>query len=328
MKIFMTGATGFIGRNLALRLVTENHQLMVLLRDRSKGSEFMQMGAGVAYGSLSDKDILCDAMNECDIVFHLAAYTKPASKDPLLPYRINVEGTINVLEAAREKSVRKVIITSTAGTLGYSEDGKVIDEKVNTDTDYHTEYERTKAEAENMAIKYNSDSMEVVVLNPTRVFGPGKISLSNSVTRIISLYGKGLWRILPGNGDTVANYVYIEDVVNGHILAAVKGTGGERYILGGENISYREFFNVLGDIYKRKRKLVTLNESVLKWIVKMAGMWSRISGRPVFITNAWVDKYLQNSVISSRKASDILGYKITPFHEGAEKTVQWLKSQR
>jgi nucleoside-diphosphate-sugar epimerase len=328
MKVFMTGATGFIGRNLAEKLVKENHELTIMLRDPAKGKEFEQKGINVLYGSLSDREILKTAMAGCEWVFHLAAYTRPVSKEPGLPYRINVEGTINVLEAASEQSVNKVIITSTAGTLGYSGNGEIIDETVNRVTGYHTEYEKTKSLAEKAAFEYNSSVMEVIIVNPTRVFGPGRMSLSNSVTRIINMYGKGLWRILPGNGEAIANYVFIEDVVNGHLLAAMNGKGGERYILGGENVSYRDFFDILGNIYGKNRKLIALNESFLKGIVRIAGLWSWLSGTPPFITGAWVDKYLQTSAISSRKATESLGYSITPFREGTEQTVKWLQSQK
>ncbi|HKK42555.1 MAG TPA: NAD-dependent epimerase/dehydratase family protein [Bacteroidales bacterium] len=326
MKVFITGATGFIGRNLAEKLAGENHNVTVMVRDQVLGKEFEKAGFSVVYGSLSDKAVLKSGMTGCDWVFHLAAYTRPASKDKQLPYTINVEGTVNVLEAASERSLGKVIITSTAGTLGCSVDGERIDETTRHIQEYHTYYEKTKALAEETAFKYNSSSMEVVVVNPTRVFGPGKMSLSNSVTRIISMYGKGLWRILPGNGSAIANYVFIDDVVNGHLLAAMYGKGGERYILGGENLSYCDFFDILGSVYNKKRRLIALNESFLKGIVKMAGLWSRVSGSPAFITDAWVDKYLQTSAISSEKAVALLGYRITPFREGAEKTVQWLKS--
>jgi nucleoside-diphosphate-sugar epimerase len=203
----------------------------------------------------------------------------------------------------------------------------MIDENSEIVSGYYTEYERTKSIAEKMAIEFNSDDMEVVVVNPTRVYGPGRISLSNSVTRIIMLYAKGLWRILPGDGEAIGNYVFVDDVVSGHILAASYGRGGERYILGGENMSYNDLFNILGDICKRKRKLIRLKEPFLKGVVRTAAIWSKISGSPAFITNEWVDKYLQTSLISSKKAEELLGYRITPFRIGAEKTIKWLKSE-
>jgi len=328
MKIFMTGASGFIGSNLAARLAADNHQLTIMLRDPSKADEYLSMGLKIIYGDRSGKEKLKSGMENCDWVFHLAGYTKPVSQDPHLPFRTNVTGTINVIEAAKEQSVKKVIITSTAGTLGYSFNGITVDETVTNNPHYNTEYERTKAFSEKAALDYNSDDLEVVAVNPTRVFGPGKITLSNSVTRIINLYGKGLWRIIPGDGNAIGNYVFIDDVVRGHILAATYGKGGERYLLGGENISYNDFFDTLGDLYDRKRKLVRIKEPSLKRIVKMAGIYSRLTHKPAFVTEEWIDKYLRNWIVSSNKARTQLNYEITPFREAAKKTILWLRSNK
>jgi nucleoside-diphosphate-sugar epimerase len=326
MKIFMTGASGYIGSKLAGKLAEAGHNLTILLRDPLKAEEFSATGIKIIYGDILNREVLRAGMENCDWVFHLAAYTRPVSRDPDFPYRINVSGTLNVLDSAREQSVKKVIITSTAGTLGYSKDGTSVGETTNRSPVYHTEYERTKALAEKKSLDYNSDNIEVIILNPTRVYGPGKPSVSNSVTRIIRLYGKGLWRIIPGDGASVGNYVFIDDVVNGHILAAQYGRGGEKYILGGENITYTEFFNALGDIYGKRRQLIRLKESSLKRIVRLAGAWSGITGTPAFISNDWVDKFLQNWIVSSKKAIETLQYRVTPFRDGAEKTVMWLRS--
>jgi farnesol dehydrogenase len=326
MKIFLTGGSGFIGSKLAIKLAEDNHDLTVLLRDRSKAEEFTGAGIKICYGDLFSKETLRTGMNNCDWVFHLAAFTKPVSKDPGLPYMTNVTGTLNVLKAAKEQSVKKVIITSTAGTMGYSSDGSPVEESINKNLPYHTEYERTKAYSEKAALEFNSDSLEVIIVNPTRVYGPGKLTLSNSVTMIIKLYGEGLWRIIPGNGDAVGNYAFIDDVVNGHVLAAIHGIGGERYILGGENISYREFFNILGDLYNRKRRLFTISKSSLRRIVKIAVIYSKLLKSPAVISNEWIDKYLQDWIVTSDKACKQLNYEITPFREGAGETIQWLRS--
>jgi nucleoside-diphosphate-sugar epimerase len=326
MNIFMTGASGFIGSKLAQRLAEEKHRLTILLRHPSKAEEFASAGMKIVFGDLSDRKKLKVGMRNCEWVFHLAAYTKPVSEDPELPYLINVTGTRNVLEAAKEQSVRKVIITSTAGTLGYSRDGLPVDETVKNTPEYRTEYEKTKASSENYALDFSSERLDVVVVNPTRVYGPGKLTVSNSLTKIIKLYGKGLWRIMPGDGEAFGNYVFIDDVVSGHILAAMHGRGGERYILGGENIRYREFFNILGDLYHRKRKLFTVNEPALKRMAKIAGLYSKLTKTSAVISNEWIAKYLRDWIVSSKKAETFLNYKITPFIEGAEKTILWLRS--
>ena len=326
MKIFITGASGFIGSQLAMALAGENHQVRALLRDPAKGADLRAKGISVVTGDLSGMEKLKAGISGCEWVFHLAAYTKPVSKDPGLPYLTNVTGTINMLEACRDQNVKRLIITSSAGTLGCSADGRPVTEETNNQQLYSTEYERTKAASEMEALKYNSETMSVIVVNPSRVYGPGKLTMSNSVTRIIKLYGKGIWRIMPGSGDATGNYVYINDVVSGITLAALNGKGGERYILGGENLTYREFFDILGEVYGRKRKLVTVRETFLKRLAGMSGFISALAGSQPFISDEWIDKYLRNYILSSQKAQSELNYKITPFREGAEKTVRWLRS--
>ena len=326
MNVFMTGASGFIGGRLVGKLLDDNHRLTILIRDPLKAKELATAGVKIFAGDLSDKEMLKSAMEECDWVFHLAAYARPGSIDPELPFITNVTGTLNVLEAAKEKSVKKVIITSTAGTLGWSHDGKPVDETASEGIDLKTEYERTKALMEKAALDYSSDNFEVIIVNPTRVYGPGKITLSNSVTRIIKLYSKGLWRILPGDGKSIGNYVFIDDVVRGIILAAANGKGGERYILGGENISYIDFFNVLGELYGHKRRMFKFKEPTLKRIAGFAATCSKIFNTQAIIGNEWIEKYLRDWIVSSDKAKRMLNYKITPFREGARITIQWLKA--
>lgn len=327
MKIFITGASGFIGSRLAFRLAADKNEVTVLLRDPTMTNMFTDNGINVTPGDIFNIEQLNAGMRNCDWVFHLAAYTKPFSKDPELPFRTNVTGTINVFDAAKKQSVKKVIITSTAGTLGYSVNGLPVDEETNENPVYHTDYERTKAISEKAAIEYYSKVLDIIIVNPTRVYGPGKLTLSNSVTRIIKLYGSGLWRIIPADGNAIGNYVYIDDIVNGHILAAMNGKSGEKYILGGENLSYNEFFRILGEVYGHKRNLLNLSKPCLKRIIRIAGFYSKVTGKPSGITDEWIERYLENWILSSNKAQRDLNYKITSFKDGVEKTIMWLGSK-
>jgi len=327
MKVFVTGGTGFIGTKLVERLVSENHEVAVLLR-RDSFPEFAgREKISFIMGDLFDEAALKKGVTGCDWVFHLAAFTKPWAKDPLLIARTNVTGTINVLEAAKRSNVRKVIITSTAGTMGHSYDGTAVGERTNTDPLLHTLYEKTKAEAEKIAIDYSRKGLNIVIVNPTRVYGPGILSESNSMTKILKSYISGWWRIIPGNGHTIGNYVFIDDVVSGHILAARSGRSGERYILGGENVSFREFFRIAGEVSGTARHMISLPFGLLKGVIKIIRFFSRISGIPPVITMEWLDKYSKDWILSGEKANQELGYIITPLREGIFKTVNWIKSQ-
>lgn len=328
MKIFVTGATGFIGSLLVNRLAGEGHDVTILVRNPSGLPEFTAKGIHVLQGDIFDMEVLKQGTAGCDRVYHLAAYARPTSLDNSMFSKTNIEGTENVLNASQVQGVRRVIITSTAGTIGYSADGSMLDETAGYRAEYHTEYERTKALAEQLAIGRANKLMDVVVVNPTRVFGPGKISVSNSVTRIIDMYCRGTWRIIPGDGSSVGNYSFIDDVVGGHILAAENGRSGERYILGGENVSFNRFFEVLGGACGRHRKLVKISGRTLKAIARFTGHIGAIAGKPPLISEAWIDKYLNDWVLSGKKAEIELSYKVTPFEEGVEKTVSWLKGRK
>jgi farnesol dehydrogenase len=148
------------------------------------------------------------------------------------------------------------------------------------------------------------------------------------MTKIIGLYISGLWRIIPGNGKSIGNYVFIDDVIEGHIQAARFGRSGERYILGGENHSFRGLFDIIGETAGKKRILINFPAGLMKGIIKGFMFISKISGSPPVITIDWLDKYLNNWIMSSNKASIELGYKITPLSEGVSRTIQWLKTKK
>jgi len=327
MRIFITGATGFIGGRLTEKLIGDGHYVVLLVRNPVEAGLKETTGMTIIRGDLDDKEALKSGMKGCHLVLHLAAFTRPYSGDPGVSYNTNVTGTGNVLEAASVCSVKRIVLTSTGGTFSYSSNGETVDESSVPAGAYHTEYERTKAEAEKLVHEFCEKGLEVIIVNPTRIFGPGKLTVSNSVTRIIYWYMKGIWRFVPGNGKAIGNYVYIDDVVNGIMLAAEKGRPGEKYILGGENITFRELFSYAGSASGRKRFMVYLPEPFLKFIVKLMMLFATIMRREPLITTDWLNKYLKDWIMSSRKAETELGYKITPVSTGIYETVKWLRSK-
>ncbi|MBN2665567.1 MAG: NAD-dependent epimerase/dehydratase family protein [Bacteroidales bacterium] len=326
MKVFVTGGTGFIGARLTEKLIGDNHEVTLLARNPSMVPYAGNEKVTIVKGDLSDRGILKKGMKSCDWVFHMAAYAKPTFRDPSVVTAINIDGTVNVLEAALESGVRKVVFTSTGGTMSYSHDGMTVDEETNKDPELHTLYEKTKAEAEKIAVDYTARGLDVVIVNPTRVYGPGRLSESNSVTRIIKLYMLGLWRINPGDGNSIGNYVYVDDVAEGHILAAMRGRGGERYILGGENHSFNSLFDTIGSMAGKKRTLIRLPAGLMKAIVRGITFFSGLFRVSPPITRDFLDKYLRDWIMSSDKAVSELGYGITPLSEGISKTIEWLKT--
>ena len=322
---FISGATGFIGSRLALRLAEDGHTVHALLRSESKAKNILHPNIRLFPGDLLEPETLRPALEGCHGAFHLAALAKPWSRDPDLPRRVNVDATARLLEAAQETGVRKVVFTSSAATLEICRDGDVVDEETPRKTAYFNQYDLTKSLAEKTVREAARKDFETVIVNPSRVYGPGLLSVSNGVARIMKSYLQGRWRIIPGDGTTIGNYVFVEDVVQGHILAMDRGRSGERYILGGENISFNEMFATIRRVSGKRRLLVRLPAPLMHAAAWTLFHGARLINAPPLITPSWMKKYLCDTRLSSRKAIRELGYTITPFEEGTEKTISWIK---
>jgi len=327
MNILITGATGYIGIKLTLKLANEGHIVHALYRSEDKTKAIEHRNVRLFKGDIIDYRSVEYAVKTCEAVFHMAAYAKVWAKDSTTFNRINVQGTINVLDAAQKEGVRKIVFTSTAGVLGPSS-GKTVTENTQRETDYFNEYEITKALAEEKILEYVRNGLKIVVVNPTRVYGPGIISESNGVTRMISLYSKGKFRWIPGNGESIGNYVFVDDIVKGHILALEKGKSGERYILGGYNISFNSFFEKLARAEGRIIRMFKLPLPLMLGVAYLFTLRTKVFGIPPLITSSWVKRYLYNWEVSSEKAVEELDYKITTLDEGFRKTLDWLNNGR
>ena len=326
MKCFLTGITGFIGMNLARKLAMDGHQVNAIIRGQAPAGLEEMAEIRFFRGNLHDTRILEVAMEGCELAYHLAAYAKPWAKDPSTYNKINVEGARNVFEAALKTGVKKVVFTSSAATMSPSDDERPVDESVFRTVPYFNAYEITKAEAEQQAREFCRKGLYVVIVNPSRVYGPGPINPSNSVTKMIAAYQKGNWYIIPGDGKKIGNYVFIDDVVNGHVLAGQKGRAGERYILGGDNMTFDEFFQILAKITGNHRHLYHLPVKMMVLGARLMEIQKPVTGIPPAITVDFVRKYMNHWCLSSEKAIMELGYKITSFEEGVEKTLEWLNT--
>jgi farnesol dehydrogenase len=328
MDCFLTGANGFIGQRLAERLSSEGHRVRCLVRSPEKFTALSRLpGVTSHIGDLDDTDALAGGVKGCDTVFHMAAYARPWSRDRSLPHRINVKGTENMLKACLPAGVKRFVFTSSAAAIGPSPGVEPIDEDFARTVPWFNEYEETKAEAEELVRSYNRDGMECVIVNPTRVYGPGAMSESNSVTKMIKLYYLGKWHIIPGDGKCIGNYVLVDDVVSGHILAALRGRPGERYALGGENLTFDQFFETLTEITGKRSWLIHLPVRLMIMAAKLLEWQASVTDIPPLITAPWVKKYLNHWSLSSNKAITELDYSVTPFREGAKMTLEWLKKE-
>lgn len=325
-KIFVTGATGFIGANLVKNLAYKGHTVHALIRSESKAQAIKHKNIVFFKGDITDIASVENAMMGCDEVYHAAAFAQVWDKDMSTFYRLNVDAPVELFKVAKKLNVRKVVYVSTAGVLGPSIK-ETVTENIERSIDYFTEYERTKAISEEKAAEFVKQGLDIVIVNPTRVYGPGELSKSNSVTIMIDKYIKGKWHANPGDGESIGNYVYVMDVVEGMQLAMEKGTPGERYILGGENVSYTQFFSKLAHVWGKKYWMFKLPTVIMVVASSTIMLGTKLFGIKPLITPAWAKRFLYHWNVSSKKAQEQLGYKITSLEDGMKQTIDWLQKR-
>jgi nucleoside-diphosphate-sugar epimerase len=328
MKVFVTGATGYIGHELTKELVSNGHAVSALVRSRDKASGLAAIGVQLCVGDLDDTQLLEQAMEGADGVFHLAAYAKPWPNDATIYKHVNVQGTQHVLDAALKCGVQKVVVTSTASVYGPSEAPAIpVNETTRRTSPYTNLYEYSKAEAEALARGYVERGLPVVIVSPTRVYGPGIETDSNGIAKLLRLYLAGKWRFIPGDGERIGNYCFIDDVVAGHIQAMQQGRSGESYLLGGEDASYNKLFELFGQLSGKRRHLLHIPPWLLLLASRGLELGATLTRTKPLITPQWVEKYLQDWSVSSQKAAGELGYTITPLKEGLVRTLQSLQQK-
>ncbi|HTN07395.1 NAD-dependent epimerase/dehydratase family protein [Agriterribacter sp.] len=327
MAILITGSTGYIGSKLTAQLARQGNAIHLLCRTipALPGSE--KANIKIFKGDITNPESLKPALENVDQVYHLAAYARLWAKDASVFQTLNVKGTENVLAAAKAAGVLKVVYTSTAGVIGPSKD-KPMTETDPRITGFFNLYESTKSEAEAVALDYAKQGLAVCILNPSRIYGPGYDTGSNPVTKIVELYMKGKWKVIPGNGNDIGSYPFIDDVVDGHTRAMEKGRSGERYILGGVNATFNDLMAIIKKYSGVEKQLRHVPFFVLNALSRIMLWNANITGKYPMITPDWVAKYKYHWALDSSKAVNELGYKIRPLEEGIKETVEWIKQNR
>lgn len=324
-NVFVTGATGYIGQELCRELAARDYLVKGLYRSEGKANALRDTSVQLVKGDLLDMDSIEEVLEDCDEIYHLAAFAAMWAPEPGLFYKINVQATIDLLTMARDANVKRIVVTSTAGVLGPS-NGEIVDENTEREIEFFSEYERTKHMAEQFIMAWDSGDMEVVIVNPSRVFGPGLLSISNGATRMIQKYIKGNFRVKPGNGKRIGNYCFVEDVVQGQILAMEKGRHKERYILGGNNVTFEQFISTLSKVSGKHFRQIPIPVPLIKLAARFYLMRAKMFGIPPLMTPKWADKFNNyHWALSSQKAEQELDYRITPLEKAMQKTVKWLK---
>jgi len=323
MVILITGATGFIGSRLSLTLAEQGHTIHALCRNTLHPLLPQHHNIIPFTGDIQDKASIQFAMQGCSTVYHTAALAKMWVPDKTEFQKVNVVGTRNVLEAALQAGITRVVHTSTCGVWGPTIKHPMTEDDPRI-TGFPIDYERTKYLAELEVQSFVKKGLQAVIVNPSRVYGEGPVTDSNTVSKMIVAYLNGKWHINPANGKQVSNYAYLDDVVAGHIAAMEKGVTGNRYILGGEDISFNNFFQHLQQISGKQYRLFNVSQKLIKAYSRLEQFKTFLTGRPPFFLPAFADRLKYNQKYSSNKAAQQLGYNITPFATGFAKTIQHL----
>jgi dihydroflavonol-4-reductase len=244
MKVLVTGATGFIGGNLARELWRRGDDVQALVRPGSNRLTIQDTGITPVEGDILDRQSIDRAIQGCEAVYHVAAVYTFWSKNPAGVSQANVQGTKNVLEAARQASVSRTVYTSTVGTIGIPQTGLGDEDTPLDPKSLHGHYKNSKHLAEQQALAFAAGGMPVVVVNPTLPVGPWDVKPTPTGKIVLDF----LRCKIPAYLKTGMNIVDVADVVAGHILALEKGRPGERYILGNQNVSLKQIFDMLSQL--------------------------------------------------------------------------------
>jgi dihydroflavonol-4-reductase len=323
MLAFVTGATGFLGSHVARALAEQGADLRLLVRSTSNLKNLEGLKAETATGDLRDSASLEKAMAGCDAVFHVAADYRLWVRDPAEMYRSNVEGTRAILEASRTNNVRCVVYTSSVATVGFTGNGHAADEESPVAlADMIGHYKRSKFMAEQVALEAGRGGMRVVTVNPTTPVGEQDIKPTPTGRIVVDF----LKRKFPAYVETGLNLVDVRECARGHITAMEKGKSGERYILGGENLTLKQILDKLGDISGLPSPTVKLPYAVAYVAGAVDEMFSgRLLGREPRATIETVRMGKKKMWATSGKAERELGWKTIPVDDALRRAVQWFQ---
>ena len=325
MKAFVTGGTGFIGGQLTRILIEDGYRVAVLARKESDRRNLAGLDVEIIEGDIRDYESLKTAMSGCDTLFHTAADYRLWTRNPQEMYDVNVRGTRNVLQAAYDAGISRVVYTSSVGTLGNPGDGSPGCETTPVDfADMVGHYKKSKFLAEREAESFIRYGLPLVIVNPSTPVGPGDIRPTPTGKIIVDF----LRRRMPAYIETGLNIIDVTDCARGHILAAEKGKVGEKYILGNENLSLRQILEILADITGLPAPRVRLPYFPLLVAACLNEGFSRITGREPRIPLTGVRMARNVMFFDASKAVRELGLPRRPAQDSFARAVDWFRANR
>lgn len=283
MKVLVTGASGYLGGRICHALSREGHSVRAFVR-RSSVLDSLPNGVETAYGDVTDLASLLEGCNGCEVIIHSAALVEAWLPNPSKFITVNVGGLKNVIEAVkRTSSIQKLIYTSSFFALGPT-DGYIADERqIHPGKFYCTEYEKSKAMADEIARQAAAEGLPVVLLYPGVIYGPGKLTSGNLVASMMLERFNGRLPGYIGYGNEKLSFSHIDDVAYAHVAAIHKGREGERYLLTGENASFVDVFNLAANLTGTAPPSFHIPLWVLETYGWLSVFWARIIGKLPFI---------------------------------------------
>ena len=321
MKVFVTGATGFVGHHVAHALAAEGAELRMLVRRTSNLANLEGIPGDTHAGDLARPESIRPALDDCEAVVHVAADYRLWIRDPDAMYRANVDGTRDLLKMAREAGVKRVVYTSSVATMHFRTDGIVVNEDTPVSlADMVGHYKRSKFLAEQQAIAAAQDGQQVIILNPTTPIGPNDAK-PTPTGRIFVDY---LNRKFPAYMDTGLNLVDVTEVARTHVVALTKGKPGRRYILGGENLTLKQILDKMSAITGIPSPTVEIPFAVAATYAFFEELITgRIRGREPRATLEEVRMGRKKMFASSARAQQELGFQILPVYPAMRAAIEW-----
>jgi dihydroflavonol-4-reductase len=324
MKVFITGATGFVGHHVAKALAAQGADLRFLVRKSSNLSNLEGIRGEIVVGDLLNPASYTPALANCEAVLHVAADYRLWIRDPDTMYRANVDGTRDLLHAAREADVRRVVYTSSVATMHFRTDGVVVNEDTPVSlADMVGHYKRSKFLAEQQAIDAAHAGQEIIILNPTTPIGPN----DSKPTPTGRIFVDFLNRKFPAYMDTGLNLVDVAEVAKTHVDALTVGTPGRRYILGGENLTLKQILDKMSAITGIPSPTVKIPFGVAAtYAFFEETITGRIRNKEPRATLEEVRMGRKKMFASSARAQQELGFRIAPVYPAMRAAIDWFQA--